>query len=97
MPTASIVANINSQALQYLPAVIAAIQAVELLVPEAPGSTKFQAVMTGLGTGTNPNQTVAGVAELVNLSVLFANLLGVFKRSKTPVVAGMPGEPLHRG
>jgi hypothetical protein len=97
MSTASTVSNINHQTLQYLPAVIASVQAVEMLAPTAPGADKFQAVMAGFGAGSqalagsSPNATVAGLAELVNLSVLFANLLLPLFQHKKPPVAPIPG------
>jgi len=76
-----IIAAIDQQAANYTPAVIAAIQAAEALGVTATGTQKATAVVTAVSQtlegSANPN--VAGIAALVNLSVMIANLLGVFK------------------
>lgn len=87
----STIASIDTNAAAYAPAVIASIQAAEAFAPTGTtGAQKFSAVMAGLGAGSaalesSPNQNVAGIAALVNLGVMIANLLGAFRHSKSGV------------
>jgi hypothetical protein len=77
------VTTINNQTAAAMPAVVAAIQAVEALAPE--GTTGAQKASAAVAAVTetligSSNATVANVAGLVNMAVLIANLLGVFRR-----------------
>jgi hypothetical protein len=93
MPVSTTVNNINTQTLAYLPSVIAGIQAAEAAAPEAPGASKLDAVLAGIGAGSlalagTPNANVASIAALVNMSVMIFHLLGAFKHAKAGAVAG---------
>lgn len=100
MSATSVIAQINTQTLNYLPSVLAGIQAAEAASSAivaaggaAPtGQDKLNVVLAGISTGSgalegSANNTVAQTAELVNLislSVSIFNGLGLFKKS-TPV------------
>ena len=77
--------QINVQTLTYLPAVIAGVHAAEVFAPEgATGQQKLEAVLAGISAGSaelanSPNQTVAEIAILANLTVSIANIFGAFK------------------
>lgn len=90
MSAANTINAINSQTLQYAPAVLAGIQAAEAIAPTASGSSKqaavVQSVLAGVEVGSgalesSPNPTVSAVAQLVNLFVAIFNSLGIFKKS----------------
>jgi hypothetical protein len=87
MSVLSVTNSINAQTVTYLPSVVAAVQAAEVLGPEATGAQKSAAVVAAvsqsLGASSNPN--VAAISNLASLVVLVANLLGAFKH-KTPSV-----------
>lgn len=83
----STVTNINNQTAAAMPAVVAAIQAVEALAPDGTtGAKKASAAVAAVAQTLigSSNPTVASVAGLVNMAVLIANLLGVFRHK--PIV-----------
>lgn len=89
MSVATTVNQITSVELQFVPAVLAGVQAAE--ATGAPGHAKAQAVIDGViaGSGALAGQagvqpTVAGIAALVNLTVSILNALGIFKKKSTP-------------
>lgn len=97
MSTTSVITQINTQTLNYLPSVLAGIQAAEAASSAivaaggtAPtGQDKLNVVLAGISAGSSAlavsaNQTVAQTAELINLislSVSIFNGLGLFKKS----------------
>ena len=78
----STVTTINHETAAAMPAVLAAVQAVEALAPE--GTTGPQKASAAISAASqtlagSSNATVANVATLVNMAVLIANLIGAFK------------------
>lgn len=81
MSVATTVTNITNNEVQYAPAVLAGVLAAEQSTQ--PGTSKAQAVVNGIiaasAAGAQvPQPTVAGISELVNLTVSILNALGVF-------------------
>ena len=90
MNTAATVNKITAQTVAYVPAVMAAMQAVEATAtPDMSGATKQQIVVSqvvgGIEAGSaalenSPNPTVAGIAQLVNLFASIFHATGLFQR-----------------
>lgn len=82
----STVNSINQLAAANMPAVVAAVQAVESMAPEGTIGAQKAVVAVQAITQTlagSPNANVAGVASLVNMAVLIANLLGAFRHKSS--------------
>ena len=82
-----IIADIDRETLTYAPAVAVAVQSAE-----ANGGTGLQKFVYALGSVSQayegaPNANVAGIATLVNLGVLFANLFGAFSHASVAAAA----------
>lgn len=80
------VTAITNATINYVPAVIAGVQAAE--ASTAAGTTKLQAVVNGvLGTTgaleTNSNPNVAAIAALANLFVSIFNSTGLFSHKSS--------------
>lgn len=89
MSTLSTINAINNQTLQFAPAVLAAVQAVEAVAPNMPGADKHtlvvNQVLAGVQAGSasaagSSNATVAGISGLINLFVSILNATGIFNR-----------------
>lgn len=92
MSIISTVTQIDTQTLQYAPAVLAAIQAAELSGQS--GSNKKQAVLDGVLKGAQvaeniPIPQVQAIAGMVDMFVSIFNSLGIFKKSN-PVPMNQP-------
>jgi hypothetical protein len=84
MSVTTTVNQINTATLEYLPAVLAGVQAAEQVAPGLPGETKAQAVVNGIIAGSavlagDANPNVAGIAALVNLVVSILNAAKIFR------------------
>jgi len=88
-----VISAIDTQVLNYAPAVLAGVQAAEMTA--ASGPSKFQAVLAGILAGSQaaeaiPIPNVQGIAALVNLSVTILNMLGAFSHKPKPVAPATP-------
>jgi hypothetical protein len=75
----------------YLPAVIAGVQAAEMTGQAGPA--KMQAVLNALGASSqalegNPDATVAGLAAMVHVVVAIFNATGFFGHTPKTTVRG---------
>lgn len=100
MSVLTAVNNINKQTLQFLPSVVATVQAVELLAPTgASGTDKLTVasqILAGIAAGSSTLAQTPGVpadaaaiAGLINLAVAVASLFGgIFAHKKAAVAPG---------
>lgn len=85
-------------ALQYFPAVVQGVSAVESVMPTAPGADKKAVVLSAITAATKvgetvPEEHVQTISTLIDTVVAALNATGWFKKSTSTAAPAAPAPP----